>query len=262
VNLLFFGDVVGKPGRKALARHLPELVERHDVDLVSVNVENAAGGFGLTVEIYDELTGLGVDVLTSGNHIWDKKPLVPQVGKLERLLRPANYPPAAPGRGSLILDSREGPVAFLNLSGRVFMGPMDCPFRTADRELEAFGAEVRMIVLDFHAEATSEKKALAVYLDGRVSAVLGTHTHVPTADAGILPGGTAFVTDVGMTGPSDSIIGMKPKGALERFLTGVPVHFEVASGPVEIQAMLLSVDPATGKAVALRRITRNSESVE
>ena len=260
MNLLFFGDIVGKPGRRALSRLLPELTERHDVDLVSVNVENAAGGFGMTVEIYHELCGLGVDVLTSGNHIWDKKDLVPRMGELERLLRPVNYPPAAPGRGSIILDSRQGPVAFLNLAGRVFMPPVDCPFRAADQELAALGSEVRMIVVDFHAEATSEKKALAVYLDGRVSAVLGTHTHVPTADESILPGGTAFVTDVGMTGPINSIIGMKPKGALHRFLTGVPHQFEVAAGPVVLMALLLQVDPASGKTLSLQRIQRNLES--
>jgi metallophosphoesterase (TIGR00282 family) len=260
VNLLFFGDVVGKPGRRALARFLPELVERHDVDLVSVNVENAAGGFGLTVDIYHELCGLGIDVLTSGNHIWDKKDLVPKVGELDHLLRPANFPPRAPGRGAIILDSRDGPVAFLNLAGRVFMPPVDCPFRTADQELAELGSEVRMIVVDFHAEASSEKKALAVYLDGKVSAVLGTHTHVPTADECILPAGTAFVTDVGMIGPINSVIGMKAKGALDRFLTGVPHPFEVASGPVLLLGLLVAIDPATGKALSIQRIQRTMES--
>jgi metallophosphoesterase (TIGR00282 family) len=260
MNLLFFGDVVGKPGRRALARFLPELVERYNVDLVSVNVENAAGGFGLTVDIYHELLGMGIDVLTSGNHIWDKKDLVHKVAGLDHLLRPANFAPRAPGRGVIILDSREGPVAFINLSGRVFMPPVDCPFRTADAELENLGPDVRMKVIDFHAAASSEKKALALYLDGKVSAVLGTHTHVPTADECILPAGTAFVTDVGMIGPTNSVIGMKTKIALERFLSGVPYQFEVASGPVLLLGLLLSIDPATGKTLSLQRLQRTLDS--
>lgn len=259
MNLLFFGDIIGKPGRKALSRVLPSLVERHAADLVSVNVENAAGGFGMTLDVYNELVGLGVDVLTSGNHIWDKKEFVPELDRLERILRPANYPPGAAGRGVVVIETKEGPVAFINLSGRVFMGGLDCPFRTADEVIENLGSDVKMIVVDVHAEATSEKAALARYLDGRVSALIGTHTHIPTADEVVLPKGTAFQTDVGMTGPVDSVIGVKTSQALTRFLMSMPQRFEVASGPVVVNASVIKIDPQSGLAESIQRIQKNLE---
>jgi metallophosphoesterase (TIGR00282 family) len=255
VNLLFFGDVIGKPGRRALAQILPGLVEEYSAHLVSVNVENAAGGFGMTTDVYNELVGMGMDVLTSGNHIWDKKEFIPELDRLERILRPANYPPGVPGRGLLVVESKEGPVAFLNLSGRIFMGAMDCPFRVADQELDDLPPDVKMIVVDMHAEATSEKTALAHYLDGRVSAVIGTHTHIPTADEIILPKGTALQTDVGMTGPLYSVIGVKASQAISRFLTATPHRFEVASGPVVVNAVFISIKP-DGKAESIHRIQK------
>jgi len=259
MNLLFFGDIIGKPGRKALAQILPGLVEEYEADLVSVNGENAAGGFGMTTDVYDELVGMGIDVLTSGNHIWDKKEFIPELDRLERIIRPANYPPGVPGRGALVLESKEGPVAFLNLSGRIFMGAMDCPFRVADEEMENLPSDVKMIVVDVHAEATSEKAALAHYLDGRISALIGTHTHVPTADEIILPKGTAFQTDVGMTGPIHSVIGVKASQAISRFLTAMPHRFEVASGQVILNAVMISIKPESGHAESIKRIQKRLE---
>jgi metallophosphoesterase (TIGR00282 family) len=256
MNLLFFGDVIGKPGRRAMAQVLPGLVEECSADLVSVNVENAAGGFGMTKDVYHELVEMGIDVLTSGNHIWDKKEFIPELDRLDRIIRPANYPPGTPGNGSIIIESSKGPVCFLNLLGRIFMDPVDCPFRTADEVLENMPRDVRMIVVDMHAEATSEKAALAHYLDGRVSAVIGTHTHIHTADETILPMGTAFQSDVGMIGPLQSVIGVKTSQAITRFLTSMPHKFDVASGPVSLNAALISINPQSGKAESIRRIQK------
>jgi metallophosphoesterase (TIGR00282 family) len=247
------GDVVGKPGRRAVAALLPALRQELQLDLVIANGENAAGGFGLTESTAQELLAAGVDVITSGNHIWDQKEIVAVLENEAPILRPLNYPPGAPGRGLL---EREG-VTVLNLQGRTFMIDIDCPFRAADAALAALPAGA-LVVVDMHAEATSEKQAMARYLDGRVAAVLGTHTHVPTADARILPGGTAYVTDVGMVGPQESVIGNEIGAVLERFLTGMPARLPVAekSRAVQLNAVLVEIDASTGRATAIRRVDR------
>jgi hypothetical protein len=255
MNILLFGDVVGKPGRRALARALPQLAETHRADLVVVNGENAAGGFGITEAIVREIIGMGAHMITTGNHVWDKREGVACLAD-DRVLRPANYPDGAPGRGTRILHlpSSGRTVGILNLAGRVFMTALDCPFRTADRLIDSLRAETSTIIVDFHAEATSEKEAMGYYLDGRVSAVIGTHTHVQTADARVLESGTAYITDVGMTGPRDSVIGMDRAAVLERFLTGVPQRFEVAGGPCIVSAVAVRVDDETGRATAIESI--------
>ena len=245
------GDVIGRPGRQAVKSLVPALRREHAIDLVIANGENTAGGFGLTLETAYELLENGVDVLTSGNHIWDQKEIIPHMGEGLPLVRPANYP-NAPGRGSLVFEN----VLIVNLMGRVFMPPLDCPFRTADkilREAEADGMPP-VIIVDFHAEATSEKQALGWYLDGRVSAVLGTHTHVGTVDGRVLPKGTAYISDVGMTGPVDSVIGSETGAVLDRFLTGMPHRLAVASGPVKMNSVLIEVDLETGKALSIERL--------
>ncbi len=255
MRLLFIGDVVGKPGRRVLADRLSGLIDRHRADYVVVNVENVAGGFGVTPQVMAELDELPVDCFTSGNHIWDKKEGLPLIERHPRLLRPANYPDGNPGRGLHLGETAAGvPVATLNLEGQVFMKPLESPFRTADRLLADLGEEVKVILVDFHAEATSEKQALGRYLDGRVSAVLGTHTHVPTADERVLPGGTAYLTDVGMTGPYASIIGMRSDKVLQRFLLQSRGSFEVAKRDVRLAAVVLDVDEATGKARGIERL--------
>lgn len=250
------GDVVGQPGRRAVRRLVPVLRQELALDLVIANGENAAGGYGLTPDTAEELLHSGVDILTSGNHIWDQKEIIPQLDEGLPLLRPANYP-AAPGRGYLIQDG----VMVLNLMGRLFMPALDCPFRTAGQILAAAEAEggPRIIIVDFHAEATSEKQSLGWYLDGRVSAVVGTHTHVGTVDARILPKGTAYLTDVGMTGPVNSVIGSDANAVIDRFLTGIPQRAPVAAGPVLLNAALLEIDPETGKALSIQRIDRGVE---
>ncbi len=258
LKILFVGDIVGKPGRRALRMWLPRLMEEYGTDLVVANGENGAGGFGLTREVALEILDMGVDVITSGNHIWDKKEFLPVLDQLERIIRPANYPPGVPGKGWLEVRTPAGfPVVVVNLEGRIFMDPLDCPFRKADEILKQHPEKV--VVIDFHAEASSEKMALAWHLDGRVSAVVGTHTHVQTADEQILPSGTAYITDLGMTGPSLSIIGMKPQDPLKRFLTHLPSRFEVAKGPVQFNALLVEINPATRKATALKRIFLREE---
>jgi 2',3'-cyclic-nucleotide 2'-phosphodiesterase len=253
LRILMIGDIIGKPGRQAVRALLPELRREYDIDLVIANGENTAGGFGITLETAYELLDCGVDVLTSGNHIWDQKEIIPHMDEGIPLIRPANYPDA-PGRGYWV---QEG-VMVMNLMGRVFMPPLDCPFRTADAVLrEARESEdFTVAVLDFHAEATSEKQGMGWYLDGRVSAVLGTHTHVGTVDARILPKGTAYLTDVGMTGPTNSVIGSSVDAVLDRFLTGMPQRLAVASGPVMLNSVLIDVDRNTGKASAIQRIDR------
>jgi len=260
VKILFVGDVVGKPGRQAVAGLLRRLQEEHGVDLTVANGENAAGGFGLTPDTAEELLRLGVDVITSGNHVWDKKEILGYIPKESRLLRPLNYPPGAPGYGSVVVTARDGTkVAVLNVSGRVFMSDLDCPFRTTLAELEAVGAEARVRLVDFHAEATSEKIAFGRYLDGRVSAVLGTHTHVQTADEEVLPGGTAYISDVGMTGPADSVIGVSAEVVIRKFLTGLPERFETAKGRPRLQGAVVEVDPASGRATGIVRVSRALE---
>ncbi|GBD11852.1 hypothetical protein HRbin23_01531 [bacterium HR23] len=253
MRVLFIGDVIGKPGRRALQALLPSLRRELAPDLVIANGENAAGGNGLTLETAHEILSAGVDIITSGNHIWDQKDFLPHLDGELPVLRPLNYPPGVPGKGYL----QRGEVVVVNLQGRTFMPPIDCPFRTADRLLESLHGP-HIIIVDFHAEATSEKQAMGWYLDGRVSAVLGTHTHVPTADPRILPKGTAFITDVGMCGPVNSIIGVEVEAILERFLTQLPRKFGVATGPAVLHAVLVDIDDHTGRARSIQRVDRET----
>jgi 2',3'-cyclic-nucleotide 2'-phosphodiesterase len=255
VKLLFVGDVIGRPGRTAVKTLLPRLVERHQTDFVVVNVENAAGGFGVTPEVLAELAELPIDCYTTGNHAWDKKEAVEILDREPRLLRPANYPEGNAGKGVYVGETAAGvPVAVLNVEGQVYMRNIDSPFRAADRLLADLPRDVKVVLVDFHAEVTSEKQALGFYLDGRVSAVLGTHTHVPTADERILPGGTAFQTDVGMTGPYESIIGMRADKVLKRFLLQDRTPFEVAKRDVRLAGAILDLDETTGKARRIERV--------
>jgi metallophosphoesterase (TIGR00282 family) len=255
MKLLFIGDIVGSPGRQIVADRLADIVQTRQIDLVIANGENAASGFGITPRLADELFEAGVEVLTGGNHIWDRKEILDYFPKHPRLLRPANFADINPGSGLYIGTARNGvPYAVLNLQGRVFMASNDCPFRAADREIARIPAEVRVIFVDFHAETTSEKEAMGFYLDGRVSAVIGTHTHVATADEQILAGGTAFQTDAGMTGPHNGVIGMDKTAILRRFLDGQPARFEVATGDVQMNAVLIDVDETTGRARAIERL--------
>jgi 2',3'-cyclic-nucleotide 2'-phosphodiesterase len=263
MRLLFIGDIFAKPGRDIVRRALPALVEQRDIDFVIANVENSASGFGVTGDIAETILGYGVDVMTSGNHIWDKKEVLEYIPRQPKLLRPANFPAGAPGRGSYLGRTRTGePIGIVNVMGRVFMTPIDDPFAVAAREIEALRAKTRVIVVDFHAEATSEKIAMAWHLDGRATAVLGTHTHVQTADERLLPKGTACMTDVGMTGPHDSIIGVTVEAAMSRFLTGMPAKFEAATGVARLNAVIITADPATGKATAIERVNLSSDEVE
>ena len=256
MRILMIGDIIGRPGRQALKAILPELRQELAIDFVIANGENTAGGFGITSDTAYELLDNGVDLLTSGNHIWDQKEIIPYMDEGLPLIRPANYP-NAPGRGYLIYDG----IMVLNLMGRVFMPALDCPFRTADAILDevAESENPKVIIVDFHAEATSEKQGLGWYLDGRVSAVLGTHTHVGTVDAKILPKGTAYLSDVGMTGPVNSVIGSNVGDVLERFLTGLPQRLNVASGPSILNSALMDIDPETGKATSIQRIDRTAD---
>ncbi len=255
MKILFIGDIVGEPGRRVVKQVLPDLLRTHTPDLVIANGENAAGGFGITPDVAEELFSLGIHVLTSGNHVWDKKDIEPYLGRSDRLIRPANYPESTPGRGSVVVPTVDScSVAVLNLEGRVFMSNLDDPFRKAVQEAERLRKETPVIVVDFHAEATSEKIALAWYLDGKVSAVLGTHTHVQTADERLLPGGTAFMTDVGMTGPTDSVIGVRKEEAINRFLYQRPHKFEIPKGPVHLDAAVLEIDARSGRAKSIERI--------
>lgn len=256
MKILFIGDIVGKPGRRAVRELLPPIILRHEIDVVIANCENAASGFGVTREIVDELYQCHIDVLTSGNHIWDKKEINEFVEDYETLLRPANYPEGTPGWGSAMIRTPAGTrVGILNLAGRVFMQPIDCPFRIAERELARFAGKTKIIVVDMHAEATSEKKALGWFLDGRVSAVLGTHTHVQTADEEVLPGGTAYMTDAGMTGPFDSVIGVKKDAVIEKFLFQIPKKFEVAKADIRLQGVMFEVNESDGKCSSIERLS-------
>ncbi len=259
MRILFSGDIVGSPGRRAFARYVQQRRSGGRIHLVAANAENTAGGRGITPPLAEELFKAGADVLTLGDHAWDQKDIIPLLDHEPRLLRPANFPPGAAGHGFTEIQTRQGPVVFINLLGRVFLPPLaDCPFRTCDAILAQLADRARVIIVDFHAEATSEKIALGRYLDGRVSAVLGTHTHVQTADDHVLPGGTAYMTDVGMTGPLDSVLGRDAESVLHKFLTGMPHRFRVAAGNVTFQGVILDIDPRTGKA---RRITRISEAI-
>jgi len=258
-RILFIGDIVGHPGRRIVKELLPGLVGEYSPELVLANAENAAGGFGITPPLVEELLDLGIAVLTSGNHIWDKKEILPYLSDHVdgRLLRPANYPGDTPGHGLYLGKTRAGlDYAVLNLQGRVFMPSIDCPFRTADTLLEKIPPQVRIRIVDIHAEATSEKRAIGWYLDGRVTAVLGTHTHVPTADETVQPKGTAYITDLGMTGPYDSVIGIEKQPIIQKFLNQIPARFEVARGDVRLSAVLIEADAESGHALAIQRILR------
>jgi metallophosphoesterase (TIGR00282 family) len=258
MNILFIGDIIGRPGRELVRKGLRGLIDRHDVDLVVANAENSANGFGVTREIGETLLEWGVDVMTSGNHIWDKKEAIEYIATEPRLLRPANFPAGVPGRGSYVAQTGDGrAVGVINAMGRVFMQQIDDPFQVVLREIEAIRHRTKVILVDFHAEATSEKIAMGWHLDGKVSAVFGTHTHVQTADERILPKGTAYLTDVGMTGPHDSIIGMEIEPSLTRFLTAMPAKFEPASGNLRLNGIVVEADDKTGRA---RRVTRISYS--
>ncbi|GAB6281156.1 MAG: TIGR00282 family metallophosphoesterase [Thermovirga sp.] len=259
MKILFVGDVVGKPGRKALAYALPRAIDIDGpFDFVVANAENAAGGFGLTRKIMEELFGFGIDAFTSGNHIWDNRDALLLLDEEERLVRPANYPPSSRGSGSVVIGKKGLKLAILNLQGRIFMQPIDCPFRKADEEIESLEEGIPVLV-DIHAEATSEKRALGLYLDGRVSAVVGTHTHVQTADEEVLDGGTAYISDVGMTGGHGGVIGMEKEAIISKFLTGMPSKFEVSGKNIRMDAVVIDIDEKTGKSLSISRLSLGIE---
>jgi metallophosphoesterase (TIGR00282 family) len=263
VRILFIGDIVGRPGRELVRRGLGAIVEHEAIDFVIANAENAAAGFGVTREIGDHLLEWGVDVMTSGNHIWDKKEALDYIGTEPRLLRPANYPAGVPGNGSYLARTRGGEtIGVINVMGRVFMLNIDDPFAVVVREIEAMRQRTRTIFVDFHAEATSEKIAMGWHLDGRVSAVIGTHTHVQTADERILPKGTAYLTDVGMTGPHDSIIGVEIEPSLGRFLNALPAKFETATANPRLHAVIVETDAQTGRATEIERLSLGVDDLE
>jgi 2',3'-cyclic-nucleotide 2'-phosphodiesterase len=262
-NLLFVADVIGSPGRDVLRGLLPELRRRHDVHLVICNCENSAAGFGVTREVARELFESGCDVLTGGNHLWDKKESLDYVAEEPRLVRPANLPAGTPGEGWRVFKAANGtPVGVVNLLGRVFMKEAEDPFRTADAALAALKGQCRIVFVDFHAETTAEKVALGWHLDGRASAVVGTHTHVQTADDRILPKGTAYLTDVGMTGPHDSVIGVEVEAALGRFLNGMPARFETATGNPRLNGVIIEADEQSGLAAEIERISYSLNELE
>jgi metallophosphoesterase (TIGR00282 family) len=255
MKVLFIGDIVGKVGRNAVSACLPGLIDNHKIGFVIANGENIAGGFGLTESLVNDLFRMGVHVITTGNHVWDKKDFVGYISKEDRVLRPANLAPGVPGYGSIVCPLPDGTrIGVLNLSGRVFMANMDCPFRKAKEELEALQKETNIIIIDLHAEATSEKVAFGYFVDGKASAVIGTHTHVQTADEKILPKGTAYITDVGMTGPAHSVIGIDVDQIIRRFLTGMPDRFETAHGKGILSAVVVDIDKSSGRAEDIQRI--------
>ena len=262
MRLLFIGDIVGKPGRDLLRQGLQGVVEYHQIDFVIANAENSDGGFGITREIGEQILDIGVDVMTSGNHIWDKKEALDYIGIEPRLLRPANYPPGVPGNGSYLARSRDGrSVGVINVMGRVFLLNIDDPFSVVLREIDRLRERTRVIFVDFHAEATSEKLAMGWHLDGKVSAIVGTHTHVQTADERILPKGTAYLTDAGMTGPHDSIIGVEVEAALGRFLTALPAKFDTATGNPRLNAVIVEANDKTGLAVDIERVQYSADEL-
>src|SRR5437016_6549123 len=254
MNVLMVGDIFGEPGRAALAKLLPRLREQHAIDFCVVNCENAAGGFGITGPMAKQMLEQGADVMTSGNHIWDKKEIIEYIGKENLLLRPANFPAGTPGVGYVTVKCGPHKVTVLNLMGRVFMLPIDCPFQKADEILPELRKDTPIIIVDMHAEATSESQAMGWHLDGRVSAVVGTHRHVQTADERVLPKGTAYITDLGMTGPTDSVIGVDTDLALDRFISQMPNRFEPAKGPVALHGALIKVDAETGRGLSIERL--------
>ena len=263
IRILFIGDIVGRPGRELVRQGLSALVDYHSIDFVIANAENAAAGFGITREIGDQLLDWGIEVMTSGNHIWDKKEAFDYIGAEPRLLRPANYPAGAPGNGSYVARSRGGvSVGVVNVMGRVFMLNIDDPFVVVKQEIERLRERTRIVFVDFHAEATSEKMAMGWHLDGLVTAVVGTHTHVQTADERVLPKGTAYLTDVGMTGPHDSIIGVEIDAALGRFLTALPAKFETATANPRLNAVIVEADEKNGRATDIERISYSADELK
>jgi hypothetical protein len=263
LRILFIGDIVGRPGRDLLRKGLSRLIDRVGADLVIANVENAASGYGITREIGETLLGYGVDVMTTGNHVWDRREALDYIGTEPRLLRPANYPAGAPGNGSYLARTADGkPVGVVNVMGRVFMASLDDPFAVVTREVDALRKRTRVVLVDVHAEATSEKLAMGWHLDGTVTAAVGTHTHVQTADEQILPGGTAYLTDVGMTGPHDSVIGMDKAAVLERFRTGLPVRLEPATGNPRLNGVVITADESTGRALSIERLNLSADELE
>jgi metallophosphoesterase (TIGR00282 family) len=254
MNILMVGDVFGEPGRAAIAKLLPCLRQEHAIDLCVVNVENAAGGFGVSPAMCRQFLEQGADVMTSGNHIWDRKEIVEYITRENLLLRPANFPAGTPGVGHVTVKAGPHRVGVLNLMGRVFMNPIDCPFRKADEILPELAREARIVLVDMHCEATSESQAMGWYLDGRVSAVVGTHRHVQTADERVLPAGTAYITDLGMTGPTEGVIGVDRELILQRFVSQMPVRFEPAKGPAALHGVVIVVDPDSGRASDIRRL--------
>jgi metallophosphoesterase (TIGR00282 family) len=263
VRILFIGDIFGKPGRDITQRAIPALVKRYELDLVIANVENSAAGFGVTGDIAETILGYGVDVMTTGNHVWDKKEILEYIPRQPKLLRPANFPAGVPGRGTWLGQTRTGErIAVINVMGRVFMAPLDDPFAVVLKEIDAVRGKAKIIIVDFHAEATSEKVAMGWHLDGRVACVVGTHTHVQTADDRILPKGTAYITDVGMTGPHDSVIGVERSAVIQRFLTGLPQRFETASENPRMNGILLTADERTGRALSITRLNLSAQDLE
>jgi hypothetical protein len=261
MKILFIGDIVGTPGREAVKKLLPKLKEEYQLDFVVANAENAAGGSGITSKVAQDLFSGGVDVLTSGDHIWKKREIFELINQEERILRPVNFPEGAPGKGFAIFKTKGGKkIGVINVNGRVFMEALESPFKTALKAQEVLSSETKIIIVDIHAEATSEKVALGWYLDGKVSAILGTHTHVQTADEKILPQGSAYITDVGMTGPLRSVIGRRIEDVLERFLTALPVKFEVAEEDVQLQGAVVDIDERSGKATSITRIQRGIDA--
>jgi metallophosphoesterase (TIGR00282 family) len=260
LNLLIIGDIVGRPGRQAVRNFLPDIVRQYNIEFIIANAENASGGRGLTREVMNELLGAGIDVLTMGNHVWDNKEIFSFIDEEPRLIRPANYPPPCPGQGYHVYQAGFNQrIAVINVSGRVFMPALDCPFRTTEQILADL-PEVDYIIIDFHAEATSEKQAFGYYFDGKVSAVVGTHTHVQTADERIMPDGTAYITDLGMTGPIESVLGMDRQVVINKFLLQRPVRFEVAKGPSQLQGVVLELDEQTRRVAQIKRISyKNAE---
>ncbi len=257
MKILFIGDIVGSPGREAIKKLIGPLKQDLGIDFVIANAENASGGSGITSKVADELFSYGVDVLTSGDHIWKKTEIFELINREERILRPLNFPIGAPGRGATVFKAKNGlKVGVINVNGRVFMEALECPFKTALAASEELAKETKIIIVDIHAEATSEKVALGWYLDGKVSAVLGTHTHIQTADEKILPKGTAYLTDAGMTGPYDSVIGRRVEDVLTRFLSSIPVRFEVAQENIQLHGALVEIDEKSGKAISILRVQK------
>ena len=256
MNVLFIGDIVGNPGRKAVKEVLPAIKKEYSIDFCIANGENAAGGSGITYVVAQELYKFGIDVITMGNHTWSKKEVTNFIDSDTKIVRPANYPQELPGKGSTIVHGSKGQIGVINLMGRVYMDSMDCPFRTADREISYLKSFVKVVIVDIHAEATSEKQALAWYLDGRVSSVFGTHTHVQTSDERILPFGTGYITDVGMTGPYEGILGVDRDIIIEKFLKCMPMKFEVAKGSVQFNAVVVEIDEKNGKTLRINRIAK------